>query len=58
MIRVKRNIENCCLNDFEYLLDGPDGNIMEFHDKPEALNFLKNHGVDDEDIYYLTFEET
>jgi hypothetical protein len=58
MLRVKRNIENCSLNGFEYLLDGPNGNIMEFNDKPEALRFLKSHGATDDEIYYFTFEET
>ncbi|GHU86660.1 hypothetical protein FACS189476_00220 [Spirochaetia bacterium] len=58
MIRVKRNIENCGLNDFEYLLDGPDGEIMQFNDMPEAVTFLKDHGATEEDIYYMTFEKT
>jgi hypothetical protein len=58
MITVKRNIENCGLNGFEYLLDSPNGNILKFNDKPQALQFLKEHGATDEDIYYYTFEET
>ena len=57
MIIVGRYINGICLNDLEYLLDGPDGNEIEFESKQAAINFLKNHGATDEEIDYMVFEE-
>lgn len=53
-IIVGRNAEGICLNDLEYLLD-EDGEIMKFKSKEHAIRYLKDHGADDEDIYWMRF---
>tara|TARA_R110000824_G_scaffold8691_5_gene39148 strand:+ start:1136 stop:1393 length:258 start_codon:yes stop_codon:yes gene_type:complete len=52
---VGRFINGICLNDFEYVLDGKDGEPMEYPDKWEALEFLKNNTG--EDLTALEYEE-
>ena len=39
---VGRFINGICLNGFEYVLDGKDGEPMEYPSKGEALEFLQN----------------
>ena len=53
-IIVGRNAEGICLNALEYLLDEDDA-IMKFKSKEHAIRYLKDHGADDEDIYWMRF---
>jgi len=53
---VGRHINGITINDLEYILDD-DGDVMEFDGKEEAIAFLKDHGVTDQDIEYLVFLE-
>ena len=53
-IIVGRNAEGISLNDLEYLLD-ENGDIMKFKSKEHAIRFLKEHGADDEEIYFMSF---
>ena len=56
MIIVGRHINGITLNDLEYLLD-EDGDVMEFDNKEEAVEFLKNAGFSDDDIEWFVFLE-
>jgi hypothetical protein len=49
MIIIGRFINSICLNPLEYLLDGPDGEKMKFKTKADAKNFLREHGIRNED---------
>ena len=49
-----RHIEGITLNDLEYLLD-ENGEILKFPTKEHAVRYLKEHGADDEEIYYMSF---
>ena len=53
-IIVGRSVEGISLNDLEYLLD-ENGEIMKFKSKEHAIRFLKEHGADDEEIYFMRF---
>lgn len=53
-IIVGRPINGITLNDLEYLLD-ESGDIMKFKSKEHAVHYLKEHGADDEEIYYMSF---
>ncbi len=53
-IIVGRHINGITLNELEYLLDG-SGEILRFPNKEYAIYYLKNHGVNDDEIYYLMF---
>ena len=53
-IIVGRSAEGISLNDLEYLLD-ENGDIMKFKSKEHAIRFLKEHGADDEEIYFMRF---
>lgn len=53
-IIVGRNAEGISLNDLEYLLD-ENGDIMKFKSKYLAVKYLKDHGADDEEIYFMRF---
>lgn len=53
-IIVGRSAEGISLNDLEYLLD-ENGEIMKFKSKEHAIRFLKEHGADDEEIYFMRF---
>ena len=53
-IIVGRHINGITLNDLEYLLD-ESGDIMKFKSKEHAVRYLKEHGADDEEIYYMSF---
>ena len=53
-IIVARHIEGITINDYEYLLD-ENGEIMRFKSKEHAVRYLKEHGADDEEIYFMSF---
>ena len=53
-IIVGRSAEGISLNDLEYLLD-ENGEIMKFKSKEHAIRFLKEHGADEEEIYFMRF---
>ena len=53
-IIVGRSSEGISLNDLEYLLD-ENGDIMKFKSKEHAIKYLKDHGADDEEIYFMQF---
>lgn len=53
-IIVGRSAEGISLNDLEYLLD-ENGDIMKFKSKDHAIKYLKDHGIDDEEIYFMRF---
>lgn len=40
-ILVGRHEHGICLNPVEYLLDGPDGEPVEFNNQDEAIDFLR-----------------
>jgi hypothetical protein len=50
MIRIARFEEGICLNQKEYVLDGPSGDIVEFKDKDAAMEFLKKNSNNPEFI--------
>ncbi|WP_110955732.1 hypothetical protein [Anaerosinus massiliensis] len=53
---VGRHINGIFLNDLEYLLD-ENGELMQFESEESAVNFLKEKGATDDEIYYMTFKE-
>ncbi len=53
-IIVGKHINGIALNELEYLLD-ECGEILRFPNKEYAIYYLKNHGVSDDEIYYLVF---
>ena len=53
-IIVGRHINGITLNDLEYLLN-ENGDIMKFKSKEHAVRYLKEHGADDEEIYFMSF---
>lgn len=53
-IIVGRSSEGISLNDLEYLHD-ENGDIMKFKSKEHAIKYLKDHGADDEEIYFMQF---
>ena len=56
MIIVGRHVNGITINPLEILLDG-DGNEMQFENILKAEEYLKEHGLTDDDIYWLTFKE-
>ena len=54
MIIVARHVEGCFLNDLEYLLDDSE-EVMEFETEEEAMDYLRGHGVSEEEMEYLIF---
>ena len=54
MIIVARHQEGIGLNPLEYLLN-EDGTEKEFESKESAIEFLKEAGASNEDIYFLKF---
>lgn len=55
MVAIRRHINGICPNAIEYVLDD-DGKIMEFESKEDAIDFLKEHGGSDDEIYDCVFE--
>ena len=53
-ITVARYIEGITLNDLEWL-QNDDEEMLEFDPVDSAVEFLKAHGVTDEEIYYMKF---
>lgn len=49
-VLIARHINGICLNDREYVLDGPEGKPMEFSSTEEATTFLFDKGVTQEDL--------
>ena len=56
MIRIGRHIEGITINPLEYLLDD-NGKIMLFGCEEEAKEFLSSHGITEDEMYWLIFEE-
>ena len=54
MIIVARHQEGIGLNPLEYLLN-ENGTEKEFESKESAIEFLKEAGASNEDIYFLKF---
>lgn len=54
MIIVARHVEGCFLNDLEYLLDDSE-EVMEFETEEEAMDYLREHGMSEEDMEYIIF---
>lgn len=53
-IAVARYIEGITLNDLEWL-QNDDEEILEFDSVDSAVEFLKEHGATDEEIYCMKF---
>jgi hypothetical protein len=53
-VMVARAINGISINGLEYLLQ-PDGNVMTFSSKEEAVECLKEHGVSDAEIESFEF---
>ena len=53
-IIVGRSSEGISLNALEYLHD-ENGDIMKFKSKEHAIKYLRDHGADDEEIYFMQF---
>jgi len=49
-VLIARHINGICLNEREYVLDGPEGKPMEFNSTEEATTFLFNNGGTQEDL--------
>jgi len=45
MFVISRFINGICLNDKEYVLDAPEGNVMKFKTYEDAVEFLTDNGV-------------
>ena len=56
MVIIGRHINGITLNPLEYLLDN-SGNVMEFENEDTAKAFLKENGITDDVIYWLTFKQ-
>jgi len=56
MIAVGRHINGITLNPLEYILDDR-GRVKQFINKDSATEYLKEHGVANEVIEHLVFEE-
>jgi len=56
MVIVGRHVNGITINPLEYVLD-EDGDVMEFNTKKEAVEFLMDNGITDEEIQYLVFKE-
>lgn len=56
-IIIGRHINGITLNDYEYLLDGASGDIVEFESDESAKAFLRENGFTDDDMYYMVFRE-
>ena len=54
MVVVARHEEGITLNDYEYLLN-EDGTVKEFNSKNEAIDFLRENGASNEEIYHYKF---
>lgn len=55
-IVVGRHINGIVLNDLVYLLD-VDGDLMKFPSVERAKGYLLENGCDEEELYYLIFED-
>jgi len=56
MVAVGRPINGISINGNEWLLDDKS-KLKVFADKSEAVQFLKDHGVSDDEMDYFTFDE-
>lgn len=56
MVIIGRHVNGITINPLEYILD-EDGDVMEFNTKEEAVEFLRDNGITDEEIHYLVFKE-
>lgn len=55
-IVIGRHINGIMLNPLEYVLN-KDGSLMVFETEDKARDFCREHGLDDEDMDWLVFEE-
>ena len=53
---IGRYINGITLNPLEYALD-ENGDLMVFETEDKARDFCRGHGLDDEDMDWLVFEE-
>ncbi len=53
-IIVGRHINGITINGLEYLLD-EDGEIMKFKTENHAIAYMKKHGLDEDEIYSMSF---
>ncbi len=53
---IGRFINGITINPLEYVLDD-NGDLMVFETEDKAKEFLKEHGLNDDDIECLIFEE-
>jgi hypothetical protein len=57
-VLIGRHEEGITLNALEYLLDAPNGKVLEFDTKDQAKDYLRQQGIKDEDdledcfVYY------
>jgi hypothetical protein len=57
-VLIGRHEEGITLNPLEYLLDAPNGKVLEFDTKDQAKDYLRQQGIKDEDdledcfVYY------
>ena len=56
-IIVGKHINGIMLNPLEYLINPDTGREMTFTTKTEAREYLLKQGLDEEDLYWLVFEE-
>lgn len=56
MVIVGKHINGITINPFEHLLDGDNGEPIEFVNEEAAKTFLKEKGFSDDDLYWLVFE--
>jgi len=59
MVMIGRAINGISLNGLEFVLTEKDGEEMKFATEEEAISFLKDHGVteDDMECYILTDDD-
>lgn len=55
MIIVGRHINGITINPLEYVLD-ENGDTMVWITEDDAREWLSEHGVSNEEMYYLVFE--
>jgi hypothetical protein len=55
MVTVGRHINGITINPLEYLLDD-SGEPIEFTNEESAKSYLREHGVTEEEIYWMVFE--
>lgn len=57
-IIVGKHQEDITLNPLDWLLDAPNGNVMEFETEAKAKEYLRAQGFTDEQMEWLVFKDT